>query len=122
MVPDGVRALEDELRRANSTLESAGNELWSLLRHAGLATTHADTIRRIAGWAEQQIPDIHRRVVLLERLVAHDPAVQAGQPVFVNSELFAPANAPHGRRFLGPPRPTGAGPFRPGPELWQPRG
>ncbi|MDP4510679.1 hypothetical protein [Nonomuraea turcica] len=29
-------------------------------------------------------------MVLLERLVAHDPAVQAGQPVFVNSELFAP--------------------------------
>ncbi len=90
MVPDGVRALQDELRKAESMLDSGGNELWSLLRHAGLATTHADTIRRIAGWAGQQIPDIHRRVVLLERLVAHDPAVRPGQPVFVNSEVFAP--------------------------------
>jgi hypothetical protein len=90
MVPDGVRALENELRKAESTLESAGNEVWSLLRGAELATTHADTIRRIAGWAGQQIPGIHQRVVLLERLVAHDPAVQAGVPVFLDSKLFAP--------------------------------
>ncbi|MEU7831266.1 MULTISPECIES: hypothetical protein [unclassified Nonomuraea] len=90
MVPDGVRALQDELRKAESTLDSAGNELWGLLHDAGLATTHADTIRRIAGWAGQHIPDIHQRVVLLERLVAHDPAVQPGAPVFLNSELFAP--------------------------------
>lgn len=92
MVPDGVRALEDELRRVESTLDSAGNELWGLLRHVDLATTPADTIRQIAGWAGQQIPDIHRRVVLLERIVAHDPTVQPGQPVFVNSEMFAPGN------------------------------
>ncbi|MGW0806633.1 hypothetical protein [Nonomuraea sp. NPDC002799] len=90
MVPDGVRALEDELRRTETALDSAGNELWALLRDAGLAPTHADTIRRIAGWTGQQVPDIHRRVVLLERLVAHDPKVQANVPVFLNSDLFAP--------------------------------
>ncbi|AQZ68543.1 Phage protein [[Actinomadura] parvosata subsp. kistnae] len=90
MVPDGVEVLESELSNAETALDSVGGELWNLLRHAGLATTQADIIRQIAGWAGQQIPDIHRRVVLLERIVAHDPAVQPGQPVFVNSEIFAP--------------------------------
>lgn len=90
MVPDGVRALQYELHKVESTLDSAGGELWSLLRHTGLDTTPADTIRQIAGWAGQQIPDIHRRVVLLERIVAHDPTVQPGKSVFVNSEIFTP--------------------------------
>ncbi|NRQ32953.1 hypothetical protein HII36_14035 [Nonomuraea sp. NN258] len=88
MVPDGVRALKDELSKAQSTLESAGNELWSLLLGVGLATAHADTIRRMGGWAGSKMPDLHRRVLLLERLVAHDPKVKPDLPVFIKPEMF----------------------------------
>ncbi|MDF5751118.1 hypothetical protein [Spongiactinospora sp. TRM90649] len=91
MIPAGVRALSEELRKAESALESAGNELWSLLQRAGLATAHADTIRRLSMWAGQKVPDIHRRLLLLERLETQDPRRFAnGAPVYVHPAVFAP--------------------------------
>ncbi|WP_146607360.1 hypothetical protein [Spongiactinospora gelatinilytica] len=99
MVPAGVRALMEELRRAESSLSSAGAELWGLLRAAGLPPTHAETVRRLGSWAGRQVTDVNRRLLLLERLVEHDPQrFREGEQVFVNSEVFAP----------GTPVPTGS--------------
>lgn len=49
MVPEGVRALKEALRVAESSLGSIGDELWELLRGAWLSPVSANRIRQVAG-------------------------------------------------------------------------
>ncbi|MFG1948229.1 hypothetical protein [Nonomuraea sp. NPDC048826] len=91
MVPDGVRQLMEELRQAESSLESAAAELWGLLRGAWLPPGPSNTVRHVASWAGGRIPDVKRRLLLLERLEQARPDLFAGGgPVTVDASLFAP--------------------------------
>ncbi|MEU5860381.1 hypothetical protein ABZ815_04375 [Nonomuraea sp. NPDC047529] len=91
MVPDGVRALMGRLRRAESSLEAAAEELWGLLLEAGLSVTPAHAVRQAAGWAGQQVPGINQRVLLLERMEQVRPDLfQEGRAITVDAETFAP--------------------------------
>ncbi|MFF4623116.1 ADP-ribosyltransferase [Nonomuraea jabiensis] len=92
MVPEGVRSLKDALRQAESSLDSIGEELWTLLRGALLTPASADTIRRVAAWAGTQGPEINKRLLLLERMELDKPELfGAGKPpISVDDSLFAP--------------------------------
>ncbi|MFF0573628.1 hypothetical protein [Streptosporangium saharense] len=92
MIPEGVRSLKDALYRAESSLDSIGEELWGLLREARLSSASADTIRRVAAWAGAQGPEINKRLLLLERMELDKPELFGGgkSPISVDDSLFAP--------------------------------
>ncbi|PRX44888.1 pertussis toxin subunit 1 [Nonomuraea fuscirosea] len=91
MAPEGVRALKEALRVAESSLGSIGDELWELLREAWLSPVSANRIRQVAGWAGQQGPEVNRRLLLLERMELDKPELfSGGKPVHVDESLFAP--------------------------------
>ncbi|MEV0591799.1 scabin-related ADP-ribosyltransferase [Nonomuraea cavernae] len=94
MVPEGVRALKEALRVAESSLGSIGDELWELLRGAWLSPVSANRIRQVAEWAGQQGPEINRRLLILERMELDKPELfGGGKPVFVDDSLLAPGAA-----------------------------
>ncbi|MEV0593269.1 ADP-ribosyltransferase [Nonomuraea cavernae] len=94
MAPEGVQALKEALRVAESSLGSIGDELWELLRGAWLSPVSANKIRQVAGWAGQQGPEVDRRLLILERMELDQPELfGGGKPVFVDESLFAPGAA-----------------------------